>query len=151
MCVCPAPSQRPVLGLVLGEDVLGAPELFPQVGHFLPQSRVLLLQEAGPDGDLVFLEASGIPGALSSQIVLPAPSPVFVILHFIRDEDLSSLLDHRLWFQLLGRELALARVEDLLTRDAGQSQVSRVGLVADGDLDGVWVDGAGGVSGVWEA
>lgn len=65
-CVCPAPSQRPMLGLVLGEDILGASELFPQVGHFLPQSRVLLLQEAGPDGDLVFLEASGVPGALSS-------------------------------------------------------------------------------------
>lgn len=44
-----------------------------------------------------------------------------------------------------------ARVENLLTRNAGQSQVRRVGLVADRDLDGVWVDGAGSVPGVLEA
>lgn len=84
--------------------------------------------------------------AKSEPLIGIEPTPSY--LHFVRDEDLSSLLDHRLRFQLLDRELALARVEDLLTRDAGQSQVSWVGLKADGDLDGVWVDGAGGVSGV---
>lgn len=78
--MCPASSQRPVLGLVLGEDVLGAPELLPQVGHLLPQSRVLLLQEVGPDGDLVLLEPPSIPGTLRGQVVLPAAGPVFVIL-----------------------------------------------------------------------
>lgn len=73
-------SQRPVLRLVLGQDVLGASELFPQVGHLLPQSRVLLLQEAGSDGDLVLLQSPGVPGPLGCHVVLPAPGPVFVIL-----------------------------------------------------------------------
>lgn len=73
-------SQRAVLGLVFGEDVLGAPELFPQGGHFLPQSRVLLLQEGGPDGDLVLLEPAGVAGPLGSHVVLPATGPVFIIL-----------------------------------------------------------------------
>ena len=77
VCVC---SQRPVLCLVLGQDVLGASQLFPQVGHLLPQSRVLLLQEAGSDGDLVLLEPPRVPGPLGRQVVLPAPGPVFVIL-----------------------------------------------------------------------
>lgn len=75
-----ASSQRPVLRLVLGQDVLGASQLFPQVGHLLPQSRVLLLQEAGADGDLVLLEPPRVPGPLRRQVVLPAPGPVFVIL-----------------------------------------------------------------------
>lgn len=76
----------------------------------------------------------------------PAPN----YLQIFGDEHLPGLLDHRLRLQLLGRELALAWVEHLLARDAGQSQVSRVGLVADGDLDGIWIDGAGSVSGAWE-
>ena len=77
----------------------------------------------------------------------PAPNHLQVLRH----EDLPSFLDHRLRFQLLGREFAFAWVEHLLTRDAGQSQVRRVGFVANGNLDGVWVDGARSVSGAWEA
>lgn len=68
-------------------------------------------------------------------------------LHVLGDEDLASLLDHWLRLQLLGRELALARVEHLLTGDAGQRQVGRVGLVAQRHLDGLRIDGAGGVPG----
>lgn len=77
----------------------------------------------------------------------PAPN----YLQVFWDEDLASFLDHGLRFQLLGWELALAWVEHLLPRHAGQSQVSRVRLVSNRNLDGVWVDGAGSVSGVWEA
>ena len=69
-------------------------------------------------------------------------------LQVFGDEDLSSFLDHRLRFQLLGGELAFPRVEHLLTRNAGQRQVGRVRLVAHGNLDGVRVDGARSVSGV---
>jgi len=77
VCAC---SQRPVLRLVLGQDVLAASELFPQVGHLLPQGTVLLLQEAGSDGDLVLLEPPSVTGPLGCHVVLPAPGPVFVIL-----------------------------------------------------------------------
>lgn len=69
-----------MLRLVFGKDVLGAAELFPQGGHFLSQSRVLLLQEGGPDGDLVLLEPASIAGPLGSHVVLPATGPVFIIL-----------------------------------------------------------------------
>ena len=84
-----------------------------------------------------------------SPLMLSEPAPNY--LQVLWDEDLPSFLDHGLWFQLLGRELAFARVEHLLTRHAGQSQVGRVGLVSDRDLDGVWIDGTGSVPGVWEA
>ena len=72
-------------------------------------------------------------------------------LAVFRDEDLAGLLDHGLGLQLLRGELALAGVEHLLSRDAGQHQVGWVGLVADWHLNGVWVDGARCVSGVGEA
>lgn len=77
------------------------------------------------------------------------PTPNY--LQVIWDEDLASFLDHGLWFQLLGRELAFAGVKQLLPRHAGQSQVGRVGLVSDRNLDGVRVNGARGVSGAREA
>ncbi len=77
------------------------------------------------------------------------PTPNY--LQVFRDEDLASFLDHGLRLQLLGRKLAFAGVEHLLARHAGQRQVGRVGLVSDGNLDGVWIDGAGSVSGVREA
>lgn len=68
-------------------------------------------------------------------------------LHVLGDEDLACLLDHRLRLQLLGGELAFPGVEHFLAGHAGQSQVCRVGLVGQGHLDGLWVDGAGGVPG----
>ena len=86
---------------------------------------------------------------LEVSLISPKPAPTY--LQVVGDEDLASFLDHGLRLQLLGGELALAWVEDLLPWDAGQRQVRWVGLVADGDLDGVRVDGAGSVSGVGEA
>lgn len=53
-------SQRAVSGLVFGQNVLAAAQLFPQVGHLLAQGAILLLQEARPDGDLVLLQPPGI-------------------------------------------------------------------------------------------
>ena len=79
VCVC-VWSEWPVQPLVLGQDVLGASELLPQVGHLPPQSRVLLFQEAGSDGDLVLFEPPSVPGPLRRKVVLPAAGPVFVIL-----------------------------------------------------------------------
>lgn len=66
-------------------------------------------------------------------------------LHVFGDEDFASFLDHGLRLQLLGGELAFPGVKHFLARDAGQRQVRRVGLVAQGDLDGLGVDGTGGV------
>lgn len=66
-------------------------------------------------------------------------------LHVFGDEDFASFLDHGLRLQLLGGELAFPGVKHFLSRDAGQRQVRRVGLVAQGDLDGLGVDGTGGV------
>lgn len=68
-------------------------------------------------------------------------------LHVVRDEHLAGFLDHGLRLQLLGGKLAFPGVEHFLAGHAGQSQVCRVGLVAQGDLDGLGVDGAGGVPG----
>lgn len=68
-------------------------------------------------------------------------------LHVVRNEDLAGFFDHGLWLQLLGGELALPGIKHLLTRHAGQSQVGRVGVVGHGHLDGLGVDGAGGVPG----
>ena len=84
-----------------------------------------------------------------SPHMLSEPAPNY--LQVLWDENLPSFLDHGLWFQLLGRELAFAWVEHLLARHAGQSQVGRVGLVSHRDLDGVWIDGTGSVPGVREA
>ena len=70
-----------------------------------------------------------------------------VYLQVLRDEDLAGLLDHGLGLQLLRRELPLAGVEHFLTRDAGEGQVGGVRVVPDRDLDGLRVDGAGGVPG----
>lgn len=66
-------------------------------------------------------------------------------LHVFGDEDFASFLDHGLRLQLLGGELAFPGVKHFLPGNAGQSQVGRVGLVAQGDLDGLGVDGTGGV------
>lgn len=72
--------QRPVSRLVFGQNVLAAAELLPHVGHFDAQRRVLFLEEAGADGDLVLLQPPGIPRPLGRQVVLPAPRPVPVVL-----------------------------------------------------------------------
>ena len=58
VCVCVLQGSK--LGLVLVQDVPGASQLFPQFCHFLSEGRVLLLQETGPDGDLVLLQAPRI-------------------------------------------------------------------------------------------
>lgn len=73
-------SQGTVLGFVLGEDVLDSTELFPQIYQFLPQHRILFLQEGGPAGDLVLFHPPCVSGAFGCQVVLPASGPVFVIL-----------------------------------------------------------------------
>lgn len=56
------------------------------------------------------------------------------------------LLDHRLRFQLLVRELVFARVEQLSPRHTGQDQVCRIWLKIDVHLDGFWVDGGRSVT-----
>lgn len=61
---CGRGLQRPVSRLVFGQNVLAAAELLPHVGHLDAQRRVLLLQEAGADGDLVLLQPPGIPRPL---------------------------------------------------------------------------------------
>ncbi len=68
-------------------------------------------------------------------------------LHVFWDEDLAGFLDHRLRLQLLRGEFAFPGVEHLLAGHAGQSQVCGVGLVGQGHLDGLGVNGAGGVPG----
>lgn len=73
-------SQRPVPGLVFGQNVLAAAQLLPHVGHLQAQRGVLLLQESGPDGDLVLLEPPRVPRPLRRHVVLPAPGPVPVVL-----------------------------------------------------------------------
>lgn len=77
--------------------------------------------------------------------------PQFFYLQILRDENLPSFLDHGLRLQLLGGKSAFTRVKHLLTWNAGQSQVSRVRLVAGGDLDGVWIDGTGSVPGAGDS
>lgn len=54
-------SQGPVSGLVFSQNVLAAAQLLPQVRYLHAESGVLLLQEAGPDGDLVLLQPPGVP------------------------------------------------------------------------------------------
>lgn len=53
-------SQGPVSGLVFSHNVLAATQLLPQVRYLHAESGVLLLQEAGPDGDLVLLQPPGV-------------------------------------------------------------------------------------------
>lgn len=77
---CGRGLQRPVSRLIFGQNVLAAAELLPHVGHLDAQRRVLLLQEASADGDLVLLQPPGVPRPLGRQVVLPAPRPVPVIL-----------------------------------------------------------------------
>lgn len=77
------------------------------------------------------------------------PAPKY--LQALGDEDLSGLLDHWLRLQLLGGELVFARVKHLLTGNAGQSQVGRVGLEPHQNLDRVRVHGAGWPSGARQA
>lgn len=73
-------SQGPVSRLVFSQNVLAAAQLFPQVGHLETQRGVLLLQEAGSDGDLILLEATRVPRALRRHVVLSASRPVLIIL-----------------------------------------------------------------------
>lgn len=53
--------QGAVLRFILGEDAAIAGKFLADVGHFLAQDSVLLLQEGCPDSDLVLLQAAGIP------------------------------------------------------------------------------------------
>ena len=72
--------QGPVLGLILWHDGLALAHLLAQLRHLRPQGRVLLLQEGRPDGDLVLLQAPGVPGPLGCHIVLLASRPVLLVL-----------------------------------------------------------------------
>ena len=53
-------SQGPVSGLVFSQNVLAAAQLLPQVRYLHAEGGVLLLQETGPDGDLVLLQPPGV-------------------------------------------------------------------------------------------
>lgn len=53
-------SQGPVSGLVFSHNVLAASQLLPDLPHLHAEGGVLLLQEAGPDGDLVLLQPPGV-------------------------------------------------------------------------------------------
>lgn len=72
--------QRAVLGLVSGQDGLASSAVFPQLGHLLPQRRVLPLQEGGAHRDLVLLQPPRVTGTLRRHVVLLPPGPVSVIL-----------------------------------------------------------------------
>lgn len=72
--------QGPVLGLVLGHDGLALAHLLAQLRHLRPQGCVLLLQEGRPDGDLVLLQAPGVPRPLGRHVVLLASRPVLFVL-----------------------------------------------------------------------
>ena len=74
------PLQRPVFGLVAGDDALAPAPVLAQFGHFLTQRRVLALQEGRPHGDLVLLQSAGVAGALRRHVVLLPPGPVLIIL-----------------------------------------------------------------------
>lgn len=73
-------SQGPMSRLVFSQNVLAAAQLLPQVGHLETQRGVLLLQEAGSDGNLVLFEAARVPRALRRHVVLSASRPVPIIL-----------------------------------------------------------------------
>lgn len=73
-------SQGAVPCLVFGQNVPAASQFFAQLGNFLPERRVLFLQERGSDGDLVLFEAPRVPGTLRCYVVLPTPCPVLIIL-----------------------------------------------------------------------
>lgn len=73
-------SQRAVSRLVFGQNVLTAAEFLAQVGHFLSERLVLLLQESRADRDLVLLQPASVPGPFGCEVVLSTPCPVFVIL-----------------------------------------------------------------------
>lgn len=62
-------------------------------------------------------------------------------LLFIRNKYFLGLLDHRLRFQLLLRELVFARVEQLSPWHTGQDQVCGIRLEIDVHFNGIWVDG----------
>lgn len=66
--------------LVFGQNVFAAAQLLPHVRHLQAQGGVLLLQEAGPDGDLVLLQPPGVPGPFGRHVVLPASGPVPFVL-----------------------------------------------------------------------
>lgn len=53
-------SQGPMSGLVFSQNVLAAAELLPHVRYLHAESSVLLLQEAGADGDLVLLQPPSV-------------------------------------------------------------------------------------------
>lgn len=72
-----------------------------------------------------------------------ADTIISAYLLFLRNKDFLGLLDHRLRFELLVRELVFTRVEQLSPRHAGQDQVCGIRLEINIHLDGVWVDGGG--------
>lgn len=74
------PLHGSVFGLVASHDVLAAPVVFAELGHFLAQCHVLLLQEGGPHGDLVLLQPAGVTGAFCRHVVLLSPLPVLLVL-----------------------------------------------------------------------
>lgn len=75
-------------------------------------------------------------------------------LLLIRHQHFASLLDHRLRFELLLREAMPPRVKRFLARDAGEGQVSRIGVKVHHDISrrgtgaGYWRRRAGG-AGRW--
>lgn len=73
-------SQGPVSRFVFSHNVFAAAQLLPQVGYLRAESGVLLLQEGGPDGDLVLLQPPSVPWPLGCHVVLSASGPVLIIL-----------------------------------------------------------------------
>jgi len=77
-------------------------------------------------------------------------SPVPIYLQVIWNEDFASFLNHRLWFQLFFRELALTRVKHLLAGNTGKSKICRVRFVANRNLDSLRINGTWCVSVCWQ-
>lgn len=71
----------------------------------------LFFQVSGSHRNLVLLLAPGITRALGSNVVLSTACPVFVVLQLVGNELFPRFLDHWLWFELLVREGARARIE----------------------------------------
>lgn len=80
--------------------------------------------------------------------ITSSPAPNY--LQVIWDEDFASFLNHGLGFQLFFGELALARVEHLLARNAGQSKICRIWLIAHRNLDSLRINGARCVPVCWQ-
>lgn len=72
--------QGSIFGLKTRHNVFEFSIFLPELGHLLPQCRVLSLEEGRPHCDLVLLQTPGITGALGCNVVLLAPLPVFVVL-----------------------------------------------------------------------